>query len=201
MDPQLSANLLNRWEDLTGRLNAVADYLPALMLRVVLGLHFHFLGKARLAGDGENTLLAVSGWLPVTLAGWIELAGGLLLIAGLATRVVALALLVCVLSAMGGSVDLALLLDTLRHGNALPVLAAAALSTLLFSGGGRLSLDYLIGLPVGADPAPRAIADWGAFGLAALLLGAPLCLVSTAAGASLLVAGLALVGFQRWIVG
>jgi putative oxidoreductase len=83
----------------------------------------------------------------------------------------------------------------------LPLLFAVKLLPLLFQGPGKLSLDYLLGLPLGADPAPRALADWGAWGLAALLLAIPFLLLIPAFGACLLVMGVALIGFQRWVVG
>lgn len=201
MDPQLSANLLNRWEDLTGRLNAVGDYLPGLLLRLALGLHFYFLGNARLATEGDSTSVVLPGGLSAPLSGWIEMLAGLLLLVGLMTRPVALLLLFVILATSAGENGLWSWMPVAGQGAGMHLLLAVALLPLLFQGAGRVSLDFLVGLPAGADPAPRSVADWGAFGLAALLLGAPLCLVSASAGAAFLIAGLALLAFQRWIVG
>ena len=88
------------------------------------------------------------------------------------------------------------------HGNfKLPLLFVVMLLPLIFSGGGKLSLDYLFGIPLGADPKPPGLADFGAFGLAALVLGLPFLMLVPMFGATLIVIGVALLAFQRWVVG
>jgi putative oxidoreductase len=222
MNPNLTARALNLWEDLCGRLNAVGDYLPGFALRLVLGLEFFFAGLTKLRGD--NWFSSVQDQFPFpfdvfpvglswTMATWFELIGGLMLLVGLGTRFIAFGLLVLTFVATAAvhwpaewnslsELFAGYVVIAKGQGNfQLPLLFAVMLLPLLFQGPGKLSLDYLLGLPLGADPAPRALADWGAWGLAALLLAIPFLLLIPAFGACLLVMGVALIGFQRWVVG
>lgn len=222
MDSNLFARLMNTWESLTGRLNSVGDYLPPLVLRVIMGWEFFEAGRQKLGG--ENWFASAQDQFPFPfnivpasfswgLATWFELIGAVLLIVGLGTRFIAFSLLFLTFvatAAVHWPDNWSMLSDLLagysisNDGNGnfkLPLLFVVMLLPLLFKGAGKLSLDYLFGLPLGADPNPPAIADFGAFGLAALVLGLPFLMLMPLFGATLIVIGLALVAFQRWVVG
>ncbi|MCB1627546.1 MAG: hypothetical protein KDI48_07430 [Xanthomonadales bacterium] len=216
MDPRLTAHALNRWEDLTGRLNAIGDYLPGLALRLTAGLACYLVGSRQLSeGSGFEPLVypAPIAWLPASLAwsllSWTMLLAGFLLLLGLCTRISALLLLLlCGISLATQNwphqwTELLPVfgLPTAAGGSTATWMLAIMLLPLLFQGPGRLSADYLIGLPLGADPAPRAVADWGAWALAALFLGAAALWLWPVLGMSLLAAAIALAAFQRWVVG
>ena len=222
MNSNLSARLMNTWEALTGRLNAVGEYLPPLVLRIIMGWEFFEAGREKLGG--ENWFASVQDQFPFpfsvipagiswTMATWFELIGAVLLIVGLGTRFVAFSLLFLTFVAtaavhwpdmwtMWTDLLAGYSVTDRGHGNfKLPLLFAVMLLPLIFGGGGKLSLDYLFGIPLGADPKPPGLADFGAFGLAALLLGLPFLMLMPLVGATLIVVGLGLLAFQRWVVG
>ena len=222
MNPNLLAGLQNRWESLTGRLNAVGEYLPPLVLRIIMGWEFFESGREKLGG--ENWFASVQDQFPFPfsvipaglswgMATWFELIGAVLLIAGLGTRAVAFSLLFLTFVAtsvahwpdmwsMWSDLLAGYSITDRGHGNfKLPLLFVVMLLPLIFSGGGKLSLDYLFGIPLGADPKPPGLADFGAFGLAALVLGLPFLMLVPMFGATLIVIGVALLAFQRWVVG
>ncbi len=222
MNPNTLAGLQNYWESITGRLNSVGEYLPPLVLRIILGWEFYEAGRAKLGGENWFAQVqdqfpfpfsAVPAGLSWGMATWFELIGAVLLIVGLGTRLVAFSLffLTFVAIAVAHWPDAWTMWTELLAGYSisdkgfgnykLPLILAVMLLPLIFTGPGKLSLDYLFGIPLGADPHPPAVADFAAFGLAALLFGLPFLMLMPLVGATLIVVGLALLAFQRWVVG
>jgi putative oxidoreductase len=138
-----------------------------LSLRIVVGVTFLLHGREKL-GDlaGAEQLLAPFGipapGLMAPVVGATETVGGLLLIAGLATRLAGAALTVNMLVALATAHD-ELEFFVADGGIELELLLAGASLTLVLAGAGRFSLDEALGLPrrismwlpVGGSTSPR----------------------------------------------
>jgi putative oxidoreductase len=140
----------------------VANDVAALVLRVCAGLIFLPHGWSKIAGAGGATAfagdIAASYGIPAFLghvAAWGEVAGGILLIVGLLTRLDALLLAVVMFVAAfvvqlpdalyevpPGSIKLFVAV----RGIELPLAMFAISVALLLGGAGRLSLDHLFGI-------------------------------------------------------
>ena len=127
--------------------------LSLLLLRAVTGLVFAFHGSQKLFGAfGGPGIEGFAGWLGsmsfpfptlnAYLAGGTEFFGGLALILGLGTRFVSLPLaftmVVAILSVHSGA------FSAQANGLEYPLTLGVVSLSLVFSGGGRLSLERLL---------------------------------------------------------
>lgn len=154
---------MKAWTTLTSRLDAVGAWLPPLVLRVLLAWEYGESGVAKWRGENwfgyiQDQFLFPFNLVPPgiswALATWTEIVGALLLLVGLATRFVALALIGLTVVAIGavhwpdqwGSIGELLqgyAISDDGHGNyKLPVIFLVMLLPLLFSGAGRASVDH-----------------------------------------------------------
>lgn len=185
--------MLEAYDNLTARLRAAGEYAWPLALRLILAWEFWESGITKLRGNNWFADIPWADWqkgfpwplstLPTDLnwlaATWSELVFAALLLFGLLTRFAALSLIVVTAVATAavhwpaewGS--LASLWDGYRisadsAGNfKLPLLFVIMLLPLVFHGGGRLSLDYLLLLLTGRD---SYVSDRLGDGIAAALL-------------------------------
>lgn len=149
-----------------GILDRLAPVIPPLLLRLILAWEFGEAGYEKLTGSNWfehvafpfplNVLPAAVSW---QLATWFELIGAAALVLGLATRFFVVSLIVLTIVAIAAVHwpsdwnTLGQLLTGYRiideegdgFGNyKLPILFIVMFLPLLFSGAGKLSLDYLI---------------------------------------------------------
>lgn len=147
------------------QLELLGACLPPLALRLLLA--WEFLESGIEKWRGENWFVDIQSDFPLpfnlipasinwTMATVVELAGALLLLVGLGTRMAAASLLLVTVVATsavhwpmepGGLADLAMgyaITDTGFGNFKLPLLFMVMLLPLVFSGGGRLSLDALL---------------------------------------------------------
>ena len=136
--------------------------VSALILRITAGLIFLPHGWSKIAGEGGAGAfaadMATNYGIPFPLghlAAWAEVAGSVLLIAGLLTRLDALllsatmavaAFVVQLPDATFGAAPGANRLFVAIRGIETPLAMMAICLALLFLGGGRLSLDHLLRL-------------------------------------------------------
>lgn len=157
---------LNFYNQLTSYLNELSAYIPLLFLRLILAWEFGKAGLEKL--HGNNWFVDINFPFPFNLlspdiswamATYFELFGALALILGLATRFFSLSLLILTIVAIASVhwpadwnslSDLATgfrVIDEADDGFGnyeLPLLFITMLTPLLFSGAGKLSVDYLI---------------------------------------------------------
>jgi putative oxidoreductase len=138
----------------------MARDLAALLLRVVAGLIFLPHGWSKIMGDGGSAAfaadLAANYRIPAILghlAAWSELAGAILLIAGLFTRLDAFllaatmfvaAFVVQLPDALFEAPPNAIRPFVAIRGIETPLAMFAICAAVLLMGGGRFSLDYLV---------------------------------------------------------
>lgn len=142
-------------------LGRLADFAP-LLARVIVGVIMVAHGWQKLAGGpgafGESTLAGLGVPLPVLMGfvvTFVELAGGLLLILGLLSRLSALLLTINLLVAtLLVKVDLGLIAAE-GAGAELDLALIAGFLVVLLAGPGKLSLDRIIGLDDRAEPRRR----------------------------------------------
>jgi putative oxidoreductase len=147
------------------QLDRIGSWLPQLALRAITGWEFFESGLEKLRGQNWFADIADKfpfpfGLLPVDaswfIATWAELAGGICLWIGLATRYWALVLLVLsyvAIASVHWPADWSSFAELWKgyaitdrgYGNfKLPLILIVMLLPLLFTGAGRLSLDHLI---------------------------------------------------------
>ncbi|MEJ7599924.1 MAG: DoxX family protein [Kofleriaceae bacterium] len=124
------------------------DWVGPLLARLTLGLVFVTAGWGKLHNLDHVTQFFESLDIPApqasaTLVSWVELVGGALLIAGLATRVAAL-FLVAVMAVAIGTAKLPELHGIIDLVTTIEVVYLAAFVWLVVAGGGRVSLDHAI---------------------------------------------------------
>lgn len=203
---------LSRLFSLNARLNDVGAWLSPLGLRVLLAWEFYESGLEKL--HGENWFAEIGAHFPPpfsalgpdlnwTLATWLELAGACALLLGFCTRASAFALWVLTVVAIAavhwpehwsGLAELwrGYAITDQGFGNyKLPLLYLAMLLPLVFSGGGRLSLDHLLFRDRVKTVRAGAL-GWG-LGLFALCL--PLAALLPTVGVAGALLGMALVVF------
>jgi len=149
-------NVLALNAKLTGRLAKIGDALqPAVLLAIRLywGWSFFRTGSGKLMHLDRTTEFFASLGVPLphlnaTIAGAIECSGGLLLLVGLATRVVTLPLMF-IMAVAYATADrdalTAIWSDPDKFTGATPFLFLFAVVILFAFGPGRLSLDELLG--------------------------------------------------------
>ncbi len=191
--------MLDSYDALAARLKATGDYFWPLALRLVLAWEFWESGVTKLRGSNWfadipwadwqkgfpwpfNTLPVELNWLAAT---WGELVFALLLLFGLFTRFAAISLVVITAvaaAAVHWPAQWSSLADLWQgyaitskdgHGNfKLALLFIIMLLPLVFHGGGKLSLDYLLLKISGRDAgANDRIGDALALALGLLVLG------------------------------
>ena len=154
------------YKSLTQHLNAIAEYLPPLLLRLILAIEFGSAGLEKL--NGSNWFSALSFPFPFNLlppefswalATYFEIVGAIALLFGLATRFFSLSLLILTIvaiasvhwaSAIHSFSDLIAgyrIIDEEGDGMGnykLPLIYIVMFLPLIFNGAGKLSLDTLI---------------------------------------------------------
>jgi putative oxidoreductase len=209
MKPNVVVDL---WRALTARLDAAGETLPPLVLRLIMGWEFWESGAEKLHGD--NWFADIQSRFPFpfdvipadiswTIATGFELIGAVMLWIGLGTRLFAFILLFLTFVAtaavhwpsmltMWSDLAKGYAITDMGHGNfKLPLLFAVMLLPLIFTGGGRLSIDHLVAKLVGVghvEPVhgPRT---WA---LALLVLAIPFLMLIPMFGAALLLASIVL---------
>ncbi len=201
--------VLDSYDSIVERLRAIGEYLPRLVMRLVMGWEFFEAGLEKLRGENWfaniqtdfpfpfNLVPANFSW---TLATWFELAGAIALWLGLATRFFAFSLLFLTFVAtaavhwpdmwtMWGDLLKGYSVSDQGHGNyKLPLLFVVMLIPLVFNGAGKFSLDHLIRLWIGR-PEPSARMDGYAVGLGCAVIGVPFLMLIPGFGAGVLVVG------------
>ena len=212
--------LSERWLALTERLHGAGLWLAPLGLRLLLAWEFWEAGIEKYRG--ENWFGSIQSDFPFpfnivppdiswTIATWFELGGALALLLGLGTRFFAFSLLVLTMVATA-SVHWPMEWQTLKDlamgyaisdkgfGNfKLPLIFAVMLLPLVFHGAGKFSLDALAARSAGLGK-PSPVQDVSAWGLACLVVGAPLALLMPMLGLGLVVAGVLLLALDRLLL-
>lgn len=199
------------WQALTARLDAAGETLPPLILRLIMGWEFWESGTEKLHGD--NWFADIQSRFPFpfdvipadiswSIATWFELGGALMLWIGLGTRVFAFVLLFLTFVAtaavhwpsmltMWSDLAKGYAITDMGHGNfKLPLLFAVMLLPLVFSGGGKLSLDHLVARFANA-PKPQPVYGPQSWAIAALVLAIPFLMLVPWFGGALVLAALA----------
>ena len=214
----MKASLLNLWNQLTARLDGAGESIPPLILRLIMGWEFWESGLEKLQGD--NWFADIQSRFPFPfdvipaglswgLSTWFELIGAVMLWLGLGTRLFAFILLFLTFVAtaavhwpsmltMWSDLAKGYAITDMGHGNfKLPLLFAVMLLPLIFSGGGRLSLDALLAKWTGA-PASRPLHGPLTSALAAAVFALPFLMLIPTLGVVLAIVAvvLAIVGFR-----
>jgi len=199
------------WQALTARLDAAGETLPPLILRLIMGWEFWESGTEKL--HGENWFADIQSRFPFpfdvipaniswSIATWFELGGALMLWIGLGTRVFAFILLFLTFVAtaavhwpsmltMWSDLAKGYAITDMGHGNfKLPLLFAVMLLPLVFSGGGKLSLDHLVAHFTNGTKAPRVYGPQS-WAIAALVLAIPFLMLMPWLGGALVLVALA----------
>ncbi|MBE9548838.1 MAG: DoxX family protein [Proteobacteria bacterium] len=163
-------NLLKTYDDITARLKATGDYIWPLALRLIMFWEFWEAGISKYRGDNWFADIPWADWqmgfpfpfnlLPVDLnwmlATWGELVFSILILLGLFTRFAAFSLLVITVVATAAvhwpaewnslaELWNGYVISPKGAGNfKLPLLFVLLLMPLIFHGGGKISLDYLL---------------------------------------------------------
>lgn len=186
---------------LRSRLDGAGEWLAPLGLRLLVAYEFFSAGQQKLGAGSQapdwfanqdfmfpfSVFSANMNWLMVT---WTELIAGLAILFGLFTRFFAFALIAVTTIAIaavhwpeswsslgqlweGYSVSRVMDDGEFRGNFRIPLLLLAMLIPLLFTGGGKISIDKLLLRFTGqsGNPGSSAVADANAFGLAALVFG------------------------------
>jgi putative oxidoreductase len=218
----MQKTLNERWHALTERLDGVGAWLAPLGLRLLLAWEFWEAGIEKYRG--ENWFGGIQSDFPFpfnvvppdiswTLATWFELGGAIALLIGLGTRFFAFNLFVLTMVATASVhwpmdwqnlQDLAMgyAISDKGFGNfKLPLIFAAMLLPLIFHGAGKFSLDALVSRWAGTGGARmRGIQDVAAWGIALLVIGAPLSLLLPTLGLGLAIGGVVLVAADRLLL-
>ena len=154
------------WAAITDILDPAADWVALLPIRLLMAYEFGKAGFTKLNGNNwfgrfQEDFLFPFNIVPVEiswfLATWTEIIGGFCLVLGLFTRFWGFSLIILSIVAISGVHwpdewnSLAELWDgyrvTAKDGSGnyrIPLLFIAMLFPLMFAGGGKLSLDYLL---------------------------------------------------------
>ena len=209
--------LTGSWQALTQRLDGVGEWLAPLGLRVLLAWEFFESGREKLYG--QNWFGDIQAQFPLPfryvpaelswgLATWFELLGGLALLLGLGTRFVAYTLFVLTIVATAAVhwpqdwMNLSQLahgyaISDMGHGNyKLPVIFLVMLLSLILRGGGRLSLDALLGRACNFSSS-TSVNDAVGWGLVLVLLGLPMAMLLPLPGLVAAAIGLVFLAMSR----
>jgi putative oxidoreductase len=201
------------YDNITARLRTSGDWVWPFLLRLILFWEFWSAGMTKYNGKNWfaniedkfpfplSTLSADLNWLVAT---WGELVFSMMLLLGLFTRFAAFSLIVftavAIVSVHWPS-DWSSLAELWKgyaisdkgFGNfRVPLLFTLMLLPLVFNGGGKFSLDFILLKVMGRDAYVHdRISDLAAAGWAFVVLGLPVLMVVPAWGITLLVLGLA----------
>ena len=211
--------LIDTWESLTSRLRGIGQWIPPLILRLIMGWEFWESGTEKYSG--ENWFAQIQDKFPFpfsaipadiswAMATYLELGGAVLLVFGLFTRFAAFSLLVLTFVATAAVhwPDMLAMWSDLAKGYAitdkgfgnfkLPLLFCVMLLPLIFQGPGKFSLDFVLAKSLKADTMPEPLADAYAWSLASLVFGIPFLMLIPMVGAALVVLAVALALFGRF---
>ncbi|MCF6300613.1 MAG: DoxX family protein [Proteobacteria bacterium] len=208
------------WGELTARLNSAGQWLPPLFIRLILFWEFWEAGIGKYNGDNWfssihdkfpypfNVIPADVSWFMAT---WGEILFSVMLLLGLFTRFAAVSILVITVVAVA-AVHWPANWDSLSHlwqgyvitpdgmGNyKLPLLYVILLMPLIFSGGGKLSLDHLFSNMMGCTGEQRITSDFISKGLALIVIGLALVFLMPLFGGGLIITGVVLIAADRFI--
>ncbi|MCW8869941.1 MAG: DoxX family protein [Proteobacteria bacterium] len=210
----------NLWQPLKSRLNAAGHWLPPFFLRALLFWEFYEAGVGKLRGENwfssiqQNfppvfrSLNADTLWL---MAAWGETVFAVLLLLGLFTRFAAFSLIIITAVALyavhwpdsyDGLSQLwqGYAISNDGYGNfKLPLIYMVMLLPLVFSGAGKISLDYLMNVILGVDDRPRQQSDFISKGLTLLILALPLLFFFPILSITMAVIGLVLIASNNYI--
>lgn len=208
------------YDRLTDRLRAAGDWIAPLGLRLLLAYEFYSAGTMKAGVDGTPGWFANKAFPPPfdwfsaginwTMVTWTEILAGLALLFGLFTRAAAFALVAVTTIAIVSThwPESWSSLTELWKGYAvsddgfgnfrIPMLFLAMLLPLVFTGGGKLSLDHLLlTLTDRADLVHERRGDWLALALALLVPGLVLVYLIPLWGVILLVAAAGSAAYQK----
>jgi putative oxidoreductase len=211
--------VINRSHGINERLDGVGIWLAPLGLRLILAWEFWEAGIEKLRG--ENWFAHVMEKFPFpfnlapvelswSLATWTELLAAVALLLGLATRLTASALFVLTVVAIATvhwPTDWSSLSELWQgyaisdkgQGNyKLPLLYLLMLLPLILQGGGRLSLDALLGAHLGLlrESPAGGLTGWGLF---VAVFGAILSILLPLFGGLLVLTGAAMLVASWWL--
>jgi len=208
--------MINFYDNITSRLRASGDYVWPLILRLIMAWEFWDSGVTKLNGENWFAQIPWADWqqgfpfpfdqIPVSLnwflATWGELVFAVMVLLGLFTRFAAISLIIITVVATAAvhwpaewnsfaELWNGYVITSKGGGNfKLPLLFVVMLLPLLFAGGGKFSLDYLLLNMTGrADKVNDRIGGLQSAGLALIILGLTTVWVEPSWGISLLVAG------------
>ncbi len=220
MTNSIANRLIPMWESTTTRLRATGEFIPRLIMRLIMGWEFWESGLEKYRG--ENWFADISSQFPFpfnivptqiswTIATWFELIGAVMLWIGLGTRFFAFSLLVLTFVATAAVhwPDMYSMWTDLLKGYAitdrgfgnfkLPLLFSVMLIPLIFNGAGKFSVDQLIANKIGLDTSVKQTTDAVAWALAALVLAIPFLFLVPKIAVILLGVAIALVLFRKTI--
>lgn len=208
--------MINFYDNITSRLRASGDYVWPLILRLIMAWEFWDSGVTKLNGENWFAQIPWADWqqgfpfpfdqIPVSLnwflATWGELVFAVMVLLGLFTRFAAISLIIITVVATAAvhwpaewnsfaELWNGYVITSKGGGNfKLPLLFVVMLLPLLFAGGGKFSLDYLLLNMTGrSDKVNDRIGGLQSAGLALIILGLTTVWVEPSWGISLLVAG------------
>lgn len=213
-------SMQNLWVQLTSRLNSVGQWIPPFLIRLILFWEFYEAGVQKL--NGENWFSSIQSNFPFPfnhipadvswfMAAWGEYIFAILLLLGLFTRFAAVSLLVITAVATAavhwpesygslGQLWEGYRVSSSDAGNfKLPLLFVILLLPLIFSGGGKFSLDHLLTKFTGGETGHPNTSDFISKGLGLVVIGLPLFFVMQTLGIALIVAGIILIVADRFI--
>ncbi len=195
------------------QLNAGAQWLPALFLRLILFWEFWESGMTKL--NGSNWFGSIKDSFPFPfniiptdvswfMATWGEIIFSILILVGIFTRLAAMSLLVITAvatAAVHWPTDWSSLSNLWQgyaisdkgYGNfKLPLLYILMLFPLVFSGAGKLSIDELISKKIGVLVPNKQAFNLLAIGLGLIVVGLPLSFLMPVFAILLILSGFAL---------
>jgi putative oxidoreductase len=220
MSTSIARRIIPIWESLTIRLRATGEFIPRLIMRLIMGWEFWESGLEKYRG--QNWFADISTQFPFpfnivptqiswSIATWFELIGAVMLWIGLGTRFFAFSLLVLTFVATAAVhwPDMYSMWTDLLKGYAvtdhgfgnfkLPLLFSVMLIPLIFNGAGKFSLDQLIANKVGLDTSVKQSTDATAWALAALVLAIPFLFLVPKIGFVLIGIALSLLAFRKFV--
>ncbi|MGE4069743.1 MAG: DoxX family protein [Lysobacterales bacterium] len=212
----MTSLLFSTYDAIIERLRGMGEYVPRLVMRLIMGWEFFEAGLEKFRGDNWFTSIQDSFPFPFNMVpadfSWnlsivFEIGGAIALWLGLGTRFFAFSLLFLTFvataavhwpSMIGMWSDLlkGYAISDMGHGNfKLPLLFVVMLIPLVFNGAGKLSLDHLIRVWMGR-PEPGPTMDGYAVGLGLAVLGFPFLMLIPTIGLSFLVIAALAAGYE-----
>ena len=210
--------IVSIWTALVVRLNSGGQWIPPFFLRLILFWEFWESGITKV--ESSNWFAGIHDEFPFPfdiipvdlswfLATWSELIFPILLLLGLFTRFSAIVLLI--LTAVAASAvhwpgDWSSLselwngysISNKGFGNfKLPLLYTLMLFPLIFTGAGKLSIDFFLSKRLNNSNTDKVISDLMSKGLVMIVIGIPLFFVIPVVGSLSLICGIGLIIFNK----